>query len=230
MLPIPEPPAEDPPVIAQTAAAVVARAPRTPALPLDEEFVKDALTQPLRAIDIALAEPERVGANVVAGLALGRIALVLLLTSLLYAIPYGMVLSLAEWWKIVALTLGSTLICLPSLFVFSSYLGQRLRLEQILVLGLTIPAVAALFCLGFAPILAFLRATMTAEDSQLPWRSISNVLLSIAVLAGIVQLWRTWLAARIAAPSNLFAVVLMVWHAVFLHVLIRMASVLHLGG
>jgi hypothetical protein len=216
MLPIPEPPAEDPPVIAQTAAAVVARAPRTPALPLDEEFVKDALTQPLRAIDIALAEPERVGANVVTGLALGRIALVLLLTSLLYAIPYGMVLSLAEWWKIVALTLGSTLICLPSLFVFSSYLGQRLRLEQILVLGLTI--------------LAFLRATMTAEDSQLPWRSISNVLLSIAVLAGIVQLWRTWLAARIAAPSNLFAVVLMVWHAVFLHVLIRMASVLHLGG
>lgn len=204
--------------------------PRPAIVPLDEQFVKDALSHPLRAIDIALASPERVGANVVAGVALGRIALILLLTSLLYAIPYGLVLSLHDWWKIVALTLGSTMICLPSLFVFSSYLGQRMRLEQILVLGLTIPAVAALFSLGFSPILAFLRLTMTNEEGAVPWRSISNVLLSIAVVAGIAQLWRTWLAARVAAPSNLFALVLIVWHAVFLHVILRMASVLHLGG
>jgi hypothetical protein len=192
--------------------------------------VASALVHPLRAIDLSLAEPDRVGANVVAGIALSRIALVLLLTSLVFAIPYGLVLSLEAWWKVVALTLGSTLICLPSLFVFSSYLGQRMRLEQILVLGLTIPAVAAVFTLGFAPILAFLRATMTDESTQVPWRSISNILLSLAVLAGVAQLWRTWRAAREAAPSNLFALVLLVWHAVFLHVILRMGSVLQLGG
>ena len=205
-------------------------APRPAAVALEEQFVRTAFSHPLRAIDIALASPERVGANVVAGVALGRIAGILLLTSLLYALPYGAVLGGASWWKIVALTLGSTLICLPSLFVFSSYLGQRMRLEQILVLGLTIPAVAALFSAGFAPILAFLRFTMTNEEGVVPWRSISNVLLSIAVLAGIAQLWRTWIAARVAAPSNLFAFVLIVWHAVFLHVILRMAAVLHLGG
>ncbi len=224
----PEIPPEEP------AASLPTRPPpaaaRPAALPLDGQFVKEALSHPLRAIDIALASPDRVGANVVAGVALGRIALILLLTSLLYAIPYGLVLSIDDWWKIVALTLGSTMICLPSLFVFSSYLGQRMRLEQILVLGLTIPAVAALFSVGFAPILAFLRFTMTNEEGVVPWRSISNVLLSIAVVAGIAQLWRTWIAARVAAPSNLFALVLIVWHAVFLHVILRMASVLHLGG
>ncbi|HTF89719.1 MAG TPA: hypothetical protein VK843_14995 [Planctomycetota bacterium] len=208
----------------------IARAPRRPALPLDPEFVDSALTNPLRAIDLTLAEADRVGASVVAGVALSRIAFILLVTSLLFAIPYGCVLSLAGWWKVVALTLGSTVICLPSLFVFSSYLGQRMRLEQILVLGFTIPAVAALFSFGFAPIVAFLRATMSEGDTQVPWRSISNVLLALSVLAGVVQLWRTWLAARNAAPSNLFAMVLLVWHAVFLHVLWRMGTVLHLGG
>src|SRR5687767_10384869 len=103
--------------------------PRVPALPLEARFVESALSHPLRAIDLSLATPDRIGANVVEGLALPRIALVLFLTSLLFAIPYGCVLSFAEWWKIVALTLGSTLICLPSLYVFSSYLGQRMRLE-----------------------------------------------------------------------------------------------------
>ena len=209
---------------------MILRVPRKPALPLPAEFVSSALRNPLRAIDLTLAEPDRVGANVVAGVALGRIVAVLLLSSLLFAIPYGCVLSLREWWKIVALTLGSTVICLPALFVFSSYLGQRMRLEQILVLGLMIPAVAALFTLGFAPILAFLRATMSDSAMQVPWRSISNVLLSLAILAGIVQLWRTWRAAREAAPSDLFALVLLVWHAVFLYVMVRMGSVLHLGG
>lgn len=206
----------------------IAREPRVAPAPLDQAFVDSALVNPLKAIDLTLAEPARVGANVVAGIALGRIAFVLLLTSMLYAIPYGCVLSPAAWWKVVTLTLGSILICLPSLFVFSSYLGQRMRLEQILVLGFTIPAVAALFSLGFAPILAFLRLTMTDESKQVPWRSISNVLLALAVFAGIVQLWRTWWSARNAAPSTLFPFVLMIWHAVFLHVLFRMGSVLKL--
>ena len=63
------------------------RKPRTPAVPLDERFVAEALSNPLRAIDISLASPDRVGANVVAGVALGRITLVLLVTSLVFAIP-----------------------------------------------------------------------------------------------------------------------------------------------
>src|SRR5690349_9939285 len=103
-------------------------APRSRPKPLDETFISSALTHPLRAIDLSLAEPDRVGANVVTGVAVARIAWVLLLTSLVFAIPYGCVLSLAAWWKVVALTLGSTLICLPSLYVFSSYLGQRMKL------------------------------------------------------------------------------------------------------
>jgi hypothetical protein len=230
MSPSPDLPPGAPASPAISPVAPPVRPPRAPALPFDEPAVSDVFSNPLRGIDVSLASPDRVGASVAAGAVLGRLALLLLLTSVLYAIPYGCVLSLESWWKIVAFTLGSTLICLPSLFVFSSYLGQRMRLEQILVLGLTIPAVAALISVGFAPILAFLRATMNENSGQVPWRSVSDVLLGVAVLAGIVQLWRTWYAARAAAPAGLFTLVLLVWHAVFLHVLLRMGSVLHLGG
>jgi len=218
-----------PPPVQQPPPAPTRPPPGPPPSPLDADFVEGATRNPVRAIDLVLTEPRRVGASVAAGATVGRIALVFLLTSILFALPYGCVLSLAGWWKVVVLVLGSTAICLPSLHVFSGYLGQRLRLEQILVLGLTIPAVAAVFTLGFAPILAFLRATMSGEETEIPWQSVSTVMLTLAVLAGVVQLWRTWLAARAAGSSGLFTIVLLVWHAVFLHVILRMGSVLRLG-
>lgn len=206
------------------------RPPATPPEPHDAEFVARASARPLRAIDLVLATPERVGANVEHGIALGGLASIFFGAALVFAIPYGLVLGWTAWWKIPVFYLGSTLLCLPSLYVCSTYLGQRLRLEQILVLGFTIPAVAALFTLGFAPILGFLRLSMGTSGSQVSWHTISNVLLAVAVLAGIVQLWRTWLASKGIARNALFPAVLLAWHAVFLHVLVRMGSVLQLGS
>ena len=198
--------------------------------PHSADFVAGALANPVRAIDLVLATPERVGANLVRASALGGLARVFLLASVLFAIPYGIVLAPESWWKIVVFYLGSTLICLPSLHVFASYLGQRLSLLQILVLALTVPAVAALFTFGFAPILAFLRLTMEGGSGQVPWRAISNLLLAVAALAGIVQQWRTLLAAKGAARSALFPLVLTFWHAVLVYVMARMGSLLGLGG
>jgi hypothetical protein len=98
------------------------------------------------------------------------------------------------------------------------------------VLALTIPAVAALFTFGFAPILGFLRATMDEHSKQISWRSISVVLLSSALFAGIGQLWRCMLSSEQMAARRPLWIVLLGWHAVFLHVLLRMASVLGLDG
>lgn len=127
-----------------------------------------------------------------------------------------------------ALYLGSTLIRVPSLFVFTGYTGTRVSLAQILVLALMIPASAALFTLGFAPILEFLRLTMAEEPKEIGWDSISKVLLGISLAAGIIQLWRCFLGSRQKANPALLALVLLVGHGVFLYVFTRMFRVLGL--
>lgn len=205
-----------------------APAPRPPAEPHGSNDVDLALWQPLRTVDIVLATPERVAANVDGELALGRLAAVFLLCGLVFAVPYSCVLGVDSWWRVTALYLGSTLICLPSLFVFTSYMGTRVKLAQIVVLALMIPASAALFTLGFAPILKFLQLTMGTESKEIGWTSISKVLLGIALAAGIVQLWRCFLGSRQKTNPALLALVLIVWHGVFLYVFTRMFRVLEL--
>jgi hypothetical protein len=201
---------------------------RKPAEPHVDAAVAQALWHPLRTIDVVLASPERVGANVEQRVALWRLALVFLACGALYALPYGCVLGSDSWWRVIALYLGSTLICLPSLHIFASYLGQRVALAQVLVLALTIPAVAAVFTLGFAPILCFLRETMSPQGGEISWRALSSSLLGIALGAGIVQLWRCLYAARLFASGLLLPLVLLVWHGVFLYVFVRMFRVLDL--
>ena len=164
---------------------------------------------------------------------------VLLLASVVGALPYGMVLGVAAFWRVAVLYLGSTLICLPSLHVFSSYLGLRVAPLQTVVLALTIPAVAAVFCAGFAPIVGFLRVTMDEAAGHLSRRAVSGVLLWFALAAGIAQLWRCALAGRrpvaVDAPpvpfqEPLFLALILAWLGVFLYVLTRMGTVLSLFG
>ncbi len=204
------------------------RPPRPPSTPHSQADVGIALWHPLRTVDVVLATPERVAANVDGEVALGRLAFMFLLCGLVFAIPYSCVLGIEDWWRVTTLYLGSTLICLPSLFVFTSYMGTRVSLAQIVVLALMIPASAALFTLGFAPILEFLRLTMGDASKEIGWASISKVLLGISLAAGVIQLWRCFLSARQHANPALLALVLVVWHGVFLYVFSRMFTVLGL--
>ncbi len=219
-------PSNAPPINASRGAAL------KPAEPFAAHELSAALARPQRWIDVVLAGPARIAANIEHGRSLGALALVLLLASTVFALPYGLVIGVGveAWWRVIALYLGSTLICLPSLHVFSSYLGLRASLAQVAVLALTIPAVAALFSFGFAPILGFLRLTMSADDVSISWRAMSSILLSVALLAGVLQLWRCIFSAQHSSLRAGFVVVLLVWHLVFAHVLLRMASVLGLDG
>lgn len=205
-----------------------ARAPRAPATPHAPEGVAVALWHPLRTVDVVLASPERVAANVDARLALGRLAIVFLVCGALFSVPFGFVLGVESWWRVAMLYLGSTLICLPSLYVFTSYTGTRVSLTQILVLALIVPASAAVFTLGFAPILEFLTITMSPERTTIDVKSVARVLLGISLAAGIVQLWRCFLGSRQQPQPVLLALVLLVWHGVFLYVFVRMFRVLAL--
>jgi hypothetical protein len=180
-----------------------------------------------RLVDVVLAAPERLAANVFRRHLLPRVVGLLAVVSLVAAVPYGCALGVHFWWRIPVLFLGSTLICLPSLHVFGSYLGMRLRLAQNVTLALTIPAVAAMFSLGFTPILAFLRWTITPDDSAATLDALAILLLVTALAAGVGQLWRC-----VASVPELIIrrgqFLLVGWHAVFLYVVVRMARVLEL--
>lgn len=201
-----------------------------PAEPHSRAEVAAALAQPLRLLDLGLAVPERLAANLARRQVLGGLAASLLAAAILFALPYGLVYGPGSWWRIVPLYLGSTAICLPSLQVFSTYLGLRVSWAQTTVLALCIPAAAALFTFGFAPILGFLRLTMDEGGGQISWQAISRILLAVALVAGVGQLWRCALRwqRRDGRGSPGFLVLVALWHAVLLYVLLRMADLLGL--
>ena len=208
------------------------RAPRPPAEPFTQADIAAVWTQPWRLVEFVLSGSSRIAANVAQGKHLGSLVLALMLTSILFALPYASVVAQRpwwdSWWRVVVFYLGSTLICVPALQVFSSFLNLRVSLPQILVFALTIPAVGALFTFGFAPILGFLRITGDGDGDLVSWHTISIVLLVFASLAGIAQLWRC-LAASKGLPSRWrFVAVVFAWHWIFIVVLLRMGDELGL--
>jgi hypothetical protein len=200
-----------------------------PATPFTRAEVDAALVNPLRAIDVVLASPRRLAQNVETASELVPLVLLLLFSSALFALPFGFVLGLDAWWRIGVLYLGSTLICLPSLYVFSAYLGFGTSFPRVAVPALTIPAVAAIFTAGFAPILGFLRVTFDNSSTQIRWQQVGFALLWIALAAGIAQLWRCLRRPTMDTNVALFVLLWIAWHAVFLYVLVRMAHVLELA-
>jgi hypothetical protein len=207
--------------------------PPPPAEPYGDEELARSVARPDRLAAVVLAAPERLAANIAAGSGLPRLLALLLGASAFFAIPYGAVLGLSFSWRIAVLYLGSTLICFPALHVFCSYLGSRVSLGQNFTLALTIPAVAALFTFGFAPILGFLRYTIPdsgrGPGGRGEFDALSFLLLAVALFAGIGQLWRCLRAARELSPRPAYPVVLLCWHVVFLYVLVRMGEVLELS-
>lgn len=198
--------------------------------PHEREELEAALRRPDRLLELVLGAPDRLAADVLAGAQLPRLLVLLLLASTIFALPYGCIFGAAACWKVATLYLGATLICVPSLHVFATYLGLRMRFAPLLTLALAIPAVAGLFSLGFAPILGFLKATMSAATGPdtISWRSLSTMLLVAALAAGIAQLGRCLSAVPIGAGRRGLGTLVLGWLLVFLYVTARMASVLEL--
>lgn len=201
------------------------------AAPHERARLLTALRRPDALLEVVLGAPERLAAHARTGAHGGLVALLLLLSSTLFALPYGCVFGAAGFWKVAALYLGSTLICVPALQVFAAYLGVRARPHALLLLALEIPAVAGLFTLGFAPILAFLKWTMAPGEAAaaIDWRMLSNVMLAGALVAGIGQLGRCFAAGGLGGGGSAASLVVTGWLLVFLLVLARMANVLGLS-
>lgn len=207
------------------AAAAALPAPR----PFDDGELAAVLRRPAQALAVVLAERQRLAASIGSGSAPWRLVLLLLACTALAALPYGLVLGLPAWWKIAALFGGSVLLCYPSLQVFGSYLGSRLQPLQNLALALVIAAVAALFTLGFCPIVWFLQATMRQGD-WIDAAKVSVVLLAAALLAGLAQLTHCVALDRTLRPQPTSYGLLLAWQLLVLFVTLRMARALDLLG
>ena len=186
------------------------------------------LRAPMRMVDLLLGERRRFAMNVAQEHRLPSLLLVLAVATAAFALPFGAVLGLDGFWRVAALLLGALAICIPSLHVFGRYLGAGLSWAQTLAVSLAATAVTSLFTLAFAPILGFLRATMTAS-TVVTAGGMAVVLLVCAFAAGIGQLVRLLQgepALRGLGPS--LGLVLIPWLVLYLFITVRLASVLGL--
>ncbi len=169
-IPVPEPPPE-------------------PAEPFAVADLRAALIRPGHLLDVVLGERGRLVSTVRVGGTLAALIGVLMLCSVVGAMPFGTVDGLGRVMHAAVLFLGSVLICFPALAVFSSYLGVKLPLGQSLAIALVIPAAAALFLLGFFPIYWFLDVTMP-RDGAVTGTTIRIVLLVATLLLALAHCHR----------------------------------------
>jgi hypothetical protein len=196
--------------------------------PFSRQELRGMLRAPLRTMDLVLAQQRRFAMNVAHEHRLPTMLLLLFATTLLFALPFGAVLGLVQIWRVAALLLGALFICSPSLHVFGRYLGARLSWMQTLSVLLSTTAVASLFTFAFAPVMAFLRLTMTGAEIVTP-RGIAVLLLTCSVSAGVGHLFRLLRGEGVLrglGPS--MPLVLLPWLGLYAFITVRLASVLGL--
>jgi hypothetical protein len=197
-------------------------------MPFSRQELRGMLGAPLRMLDLVLGARRRFAANIAQEHRLPSLALVLAAATAAFALPFGVVLGLDHFWRLAALLLGGLAICLPSLHVFGKYLGGGMSWAQTLCVALAATAVTSVFTLAFAPILAFLRATMTADAVVTP-HGMAVVLLLCAFAAGIGQLLSLLCGEPVLHKLRSSLMLIIVpWLALYLFTTIRLASVLAL--
>jgi hypothetical protein len=211
-----------------SAATIGPPAPTPAATPFSREELNHALLLPLRLMEVVLAERGRLIANITGKKDLGRLALAMIVGSVLFALPYGTVLEPSRFFDIATLFVGSMAICFPSLLVFSAYLGVSITLPQNLVLALIITTASALFCFGFFPILWFLRSTMAGDDQLITAGDISIGLLTVSLIAGISQLNRCLFVDKALRGLRSNPLLLLFWQGLLIFITYRMANVLEI--
>lgn len=198
-----------------------------PAAPWTDADLLSVWRRPYLAADVLLTHPQRLGATVARRPRQALLAATLLVVSLVFAAPFGLVLGPDKAWRVAALFVGALAVCFPSLHVFSAFLGRHVDVRQDLTLALTISAVAALFAAGFAPVIWFLDLTM-GDGVVVGARQVGGWMLGFCLLAGLVHQGRCMQSEPTLRASPGVASLLLVWHALLAFVTVRLAWALDL--
>jgi hypothetical protein len=177
------------------------------------------------AIETLLKKPERVVQEIRCGrpaLLTGFIALVSLLCLLAYGVTAGMFSWGDQLWiaplKIILGVFFSSLICLPSLFIFSCLSGSDAGLAQTGAVLACAIALLALLLVGFAPV-AWIFAQST--ESIIFMGILHLFLWIIAFRYAMAFIFRAFGLLKSSRKHHLF-----IWSVVFALVLLQMSATL----
>ena len=159
-----------------------------------------------------------------AGGGASRVPLLLLVISVFCLGVFGFLLGTfsggIQYWaapaKIVLGVLAATLICLPSLYIFSALGGVDARLAHIVALAIAAIALTALLLLGFAPVLwVFSQST----ESLSFMGTLALAFWMISLIFGMRMLHAAATAMRARSPGYLT-----IWIMIFVVVTLQMST------
>ena len=159
-----------------------------------------------------------------AGSGASRVPLLLLVISVFCLGVFGFLLGTfsggIQYWaapaKIVLGVLAATLICLPSLYIFSALGGIEARLAHIVALAVAAIALTALLLLGFAPVLwVFSQST----ESLGFMGTLALAFWMISLIFGMRMLHAAATALRARSPGYLT-----IWIMIFVVVTLQMST------
>lgn len=191
----------------------------------DDPAEREPIPNVIVAIEALLRQPRRLmfqlrqpGAG---GLIAGML-FVAILCSAIYGVIVGSFSGGDQWWaapvKVTCGLLISTLICLPSLYIFTSLSGAQARLVEIFGLVVGLLMLMTILLIGFAPV-AWLFSQSTAS---LAWMGFLHLLFwGISTAFGLRFLQAGFTHAKTRSNSGLNT-----WAVIFLLVVLQMTTAL----
>jgi hypothetical protein len=191
----------------------------------DDPAERVPITNPIAAIEAILRQPRRLMYSLrqpgAGGLIAGML-FVAVVCSLIYGVVVGSFSGHEQWWaapvKISAGLLISTLICLPSLYIFACLSGSQARLAEMFGLVTGLLMLMTVLLIGFAPV-AWLFSQST---ESLAWMGALHLIFwFVSTIFGL-----RFLNAGFAHSNARSNAGLNTWIIIFMLVMVQMSTAL----
>lgn len=196
------------------------------ARPLGEDPTeREPIPNVIAAVEALLRQPRRLIFQLRqpgAGKIIGGLLFVAILCSAIYGVIVGSFSGGIQWWaapaKVTGGLLVATLICLPSLYIFTGLSGAQARLGEIFGLVVGLLAQMTILLIGFAPV-AWLFSQST---NHVAWMGFLHLLFwGISTAFGLRFLQAGFAHAKARSSSGLNT-----WAIIFLLVVLQMTTAL----
>jgi len=191
----------------------------------DDPAEREPIPNVIVAIEALLRQPRRVMFQLRqpgAGKLVASMLLVAIVCSLIYGVVVGSFSGHEQWWaapvKVSVGLLISTLICLPSLYIFACLSGSQARLAEMFGLVAGLLMLMTILLIGFAPV-----AWLFSQSTQsLPWMGLLHLLFwLIATIFGV-----RFLSSAFAHSNARSSAGLNTWVVIFMLVALQMSTAL----
>lgn len=186
---------------------------------------RESIRNPVTAIEAILRQPRRVMYQLRqpgAGGLLGAMLLVVVVCSLIYGVVVGAFSMGTQLWaapvKVAGGLLVATIICLPSLYIFTCLSGAQARLSEVCGLVLGLLMLMTILLIGFAPV-AWLFSQST--NSAVSMGVLHLLFWFVATVFGLRFLGHAFSHAQARSRAGLNT-----WIVIFVLVVVQMTTAL----